>query len=301
MTKTPAVNAKNIPADELFFGHKACAGCGGSLAVRLALKVLGPRVFTVVPAGCMGAVGFTYPSMPFSVNALCSLFSSTGAVLSGIEAAGRKLGLKDYYVVGFAGDGGTADIGIQALSGAVDRNERIIYFCYDNEAYMNTGVQESGLTLLGARTTTSVRGAKRRNASKQKKNMFEIMAAHDICYAATASVGHPLDFMKKVAKAKEQKGTSYIHVMAPCPTGWGTSPDKTVEVAKKAVDCGLWYLAEYEGGEFTLNRNPKAFIPVSEYVAGQGRFKTMTEEDIHEVTRQRDAKWAKIRANWKVS
>ena len=291
------MNAKNIPDHELFFGHKACAGCGGSLAVRLALKVLGPRVFSVIPAGCMGAVGFTYPSMPFFVNALCSLFCSTGAVLSGIEAAGRKLGLKDYHVVGFAGDGGTADIGIQALSGAVDRNERIIYFCYDNEAYMNTGVQESSLTPLGTRTTTSVCGAKRRNASTQKKNMFEIMVAHDICYAATASVGYPQDFIKKVAKAKEQKGTSYIHVMAPCPTGWGFSPDKMVEVAKKAVDCGLWYLAEYEGGKFTLNRNPKNFKPISEYIGSQSRFRTMTEEDIHEVTSQREAKWAKMRAS----
>jgi len=301
MTKKPAITAKSIPDQELFFGHKACAGCGGSLAVRLALKVLGPRVFAAVPAGCMGAVGFIYPAMPFSVNALCSLFSSTAAVLSGIEAAARTLGLTDYHVVGFAGDGGTADIGIQALSGAVDRNERIIYFCYDNEAYMNTGVQESSLTPLGTRTTTSVRGAKRHNASKQKKNMFEIMAAHDICYAATASVGYPLDFMKKVAKAMEQRGTSYIHVMAPCPTGWGAPAEKTVEVAKKAVDCGLWYLAEYENGEFTLNRNPKKFSPVSEYFSSQSRFRTMTEEDLHEVTSMRDAKWAKIRASWKTA
>lgn len=301
MDSKPAMNAKTIPDHELFFGHKACAGCGGSLAVRLALKVIGPRVFTVVPAGCMGAVGFTYPVMPFFVNALCSLFPATGAVLSGIEAAGRKLGLKDYHVIGLAGDGGTADIGIQALSGAVDRNERVIYFCYDNEAYMNTGVQESGLTPLGARTTTSVCGAGRREPNKQKKNMFEIIAAHNIGYAATASVGYPLDFIKKVAKAKEQKGTSYIHVMAPCPTGWGMSTAKTVEVAKKAVDCGLWYLAEYENGEFTLNRDPKSFSPISEYVNGQGRFKTMTDEDIQALTREREAKWAKMRANWKTA
>ncbi len=299
MPKKSVANIKNVSEQELFFGHKACAGCGGSLALRLALKVIGPRVFTVVPAGCMGAVGFTYPVMPFFVNALCALFASTAAVLSGIEAAARKLGLKDYYVVGFAGDGGTADIGIQALSGAVDRNDRMIYFCYDNEAYMNTGVQESGLTPLGARTTTSVCGARHGRVSKQKKNMFEIMAAHNIGYAATASVGYPQDFIKKVARAKEHNGTSFIHVMAPCPTGWSMPAAKTVEVAKKAVDCGLWYLAEYENGEFRLNRNPKAFSPISEYVSGQGRFKTMTDADVQEMTRQRDEKWAKMRESWK--
>ncbi|MDR3074099.1 MAG: pyruvate synthase subunit beta, partial [Deltaproteobacteria bacterium] len=148
-TTTVSINAKTLPDDEFFFGHKACAGCGGSLAVRLALKVLGPRTFAVVPANCMSAVGFLYPVMPYRVNSMGAPFAATAAILSGMEAAGKALGLQDYTVVGFAGDGGTADIGLQALSGAIDRNDRIIYICYDNEAYMNTGVQESGLTPYG--------------------------------------------------------------------------------------------------------------------------------------------------------
>jgi len=298
MSNAVKMNVKMLPDDELFFGHKACAGCGGSLAVRLALKVIGRRCFSVIPANCMSAVGFLYPVMPYYVNALGASFPSTAAVLSGMEAAGKALGLDDYYVVGFAGDGGTADIGLQALSGAVDRDDRIIYICYDNEAYMNTGVQESGLTLKGTRTTTSVVGAKRHGANPTKKNMFDIIAAHNIGYAATASVGYPQDYIKKITKAKAHKGASYIHVIAPCPTGWATPTNKTVQLAKEYVDTGLWYLAEYENGEYTLNKNPKEFTSIKDYVAGQGRFKTMTDADIAELERQRDRTWEKIRAEW---
>lgn len=298
MSSAVKINAKTLPDDELFFGHKACAGCGGSLAVRLALKVIGRRAFAVIPANCMSAVGFLYPVMPYYVNALGASFPATGAILSGMEAAGKALGLEDYYVVGFAGDGGTADIGLQALSGAVDRNDRVIYICYDNEAYMNTGVQESGLTLIGTRTTTSVGGAKRHGVNPNKKNMFDIIAAHNIGYAATASVGYPRDYIKKIAKAKEHKGTSYIHVIAPCPTGWSTATGKTIELAKEYVDTGLWYLAEYENGEYTLNRNPKEFASIKDYVSKQGRFKTMTDADMAELERQRDRTWEKIRSEW---
>jgi pyruvate ferredoxin oxidoreductase beta subunit len=293
-----SITAKTLPDDEFFFGHKACAGCGGSLAVRLALKVIGQRAFTISPANCMSAVAFLYPMIPNFVNSLGAPFAATGAILSGMEAAGRAKGLKDFYVVGFAGDGGTADIGLQALSGAIDRNERIIYICYDNEAYMNTGVQESGLTPYGSRTTTSVDGAKKGKSNKTKKNMFEIIAAHNIGYAATASVGYPLDYIKKIAKAKAHKGTSYIHVIAPCPTGWSSETGKTIEIARDMVDSGLWHLAEYENGEFHLNKNPKEFSPVKECLSKQGRFKGMTESDVAEVERQRDAQWEKMRADW---
>ena len=136
------LNAKNITNEEYFYGHKACAGCGGSLAVRLAMKVLGPKTYTALPAGCMSAVGFIYPHMAFTINAMITPFASTAAVLSGMAAGTKALGLDDIKIVGFAGDGGTADIGIQALSGAIDRNDKIIYICYDNEAYMNTGIQK---------------------------------------------------------------------------------------------------------------------------------------------------------------
>jgi pyruvate ferredoxin oxidoreductase beta subunit len=174
-----------LDEEEYFFGHKGCGGCGGSLAVRIALKVLGENTFVVVPAGCMSAVGFVYPQLAFGVNALISPFASTGAMLSGVATGAKALGLKDVNVVGFAGDGGTADIGLQALSGAIDRDDNIIYICYDNEAYMNTGVQQSSLTQYGASTTTSPAGERIHGSTNVKKDMFDIVAAHKIKYAAT--------------------------------------------------------------------------------------------------------------------
>jgi pyruvate ferredoxin oxidoreductase beta subunit len=268
-----AVNARNLTNEEFFYGHKACAGCGGSVAVRLALKVLGPKTYTVIPANCMSSVGMLFPQMSYMGNAIISPFAATGAMLSGVAAGARATGVEDFNVVGFAGDGGTADIGLQALSGAIDRHDKVIYICYDNEAYMNTGVQQSGLTPYGAKTTTSPVGENIPGAIKSKKNMFEIVAAHDIEYAATASVGYPQDFLNKMQKAKQVKGTSYIHVMAPCPTGWEMPTEETIAAAKEAVDCGLWYLAEFENSKFTLNKNPKGFTSVKKYLLGQGRFR----------------------------
>jgi len=297
---TASINARNITEKEFFYGHKACAGCGGSLAVRLILKVLGERTFTVIPAGCMSAVGFIYPQMCFLNNAIISTFPGTASMLSGIAAAAKALGLKDYHVVGIAGDGGTADIGLQALSGAIDRRDKIIYICYDNEAYMNTGIQKSGLTPYGARTTTTPAGDNIPGTLTQKKNMFEIVAAHGIDYAATASVGYIQDFINKIQKASKVEGTSYIHVFAPCPTGWGIAEDSTIDIAKEVVDCGLWYLAEFEQGEFILNKNPKEFSPVEEYLKKQSRFKHLRSEDIDSIISSRDKKWERIRKSWKI-
>ena len=286
--------AESISREEYFYGHKACAGCGGSLAVRAALKVLGQNAVSVLPAGCMSAVGFNFPQLCFSNNSIISTFAGTASMLTGVEAGLRARGYKDFTAVGFAGDGGTADIGIQALSGAIDRNDNIIYICYDNEAYMNTGVQKSGLTPFGAKTTTTPAGANIRGNVRPKKNVFEIVAAHDIPYAATASVGYIYDFIQKVQKASQIKGTKFIHVIAPCPTGWGVAPDATVEIAKEVVDCGLWYLAEYENGEFRLNHKPKEFSDVGAYIRKQGRFKHLTDEDIRFITESRDKKWERI-------
>lgn len=292
------ITARNLTNEELFYGHKACGGCGESLAVRLAMKILGERTFASLPAGCMSAVSFIYPNMAFRTNAIITPFASTGAVAAGVAAGLQALGIKDTYSVGFAGDGGTADIGLQALSGAIDRGDQIIYFCNDNEAYMNTGIQKSGLTPFGTKTTTSPAGANLPGSTTMKKNMFEIVAAHDIAYAATASVGYLEDYMMKVEKAKSVKGTSYIHVLAPCPTGWGTTSEITISLAKEAVDCGLWYLAEYEDGEFKLNKNPKEFTPVENYVKQQGRFKHLKDAEIKQLEAARDKKWEKMRRNW---
>lgn len=293
-----SITAKNLPKEEFFYGHKACAGCGGSLAVRNTLKVLGKNAVAVLPAGCMSAVGFNFPQLCFSNNAIISTFAGTASMLTGVEAGLRAKGITDFTAVGFAGDGGTADIGIQALSGAIDRGDNILYICYDNEAYMNTGIQKSGLTPFGAKTTTTPAGQNIRGNIRPKKNMFEIAAAHGITYAATATVGYMTDFLNKVEKASKIQGTKYIHVIAPCPTGWGVPVSDTVDIAREIVDCGLWYLAEYENGEFTLNRDPKEFTDVSAYLKKQGRFRHLTDADIQLITESRDAKWRKIRSSW---
>jgi pyruvate ferredoxin oxidoreductase beta subunit len=294
----PRVNAKNISDKEFFYGHKACAGCGGSIAVRLALKVLGERTYAALPAGCMSAVGFIYPQMAFVNNALITTFPGAASMASGIAVGAKALGQKDYKTVVFAGDGGTADIGLQALSGMIDRNDDVLYICYDNEAYMNTGIQKSGLTPYGTKTTTTPAGKNLPGTITQKKNLFEIIAAHDIAYAATASIGYPLDFINKVNKAKHVKGASFIHVYASCPTGWGTPTETSVAIAKEAVDCGLFYMAEYSDGEFVLNKNPKKFTSAKDYLIKQGRFKHLIDDDIDLIIAQRDKKWERMRRQW---
>lgn len=294
-----SLNAKTLNEEEYFYGHKACAGCGGSLAVRMALKVLGERSIAVLPAGCMSAVGFNFPQLCFSNNAIISTFAGTASMLTGIEAGLRAQGITDFQAVGLAGDGGTADIGLQALSGAIDRNDDVIYICYDNEAYMNTGIQKSSLTPFGARTTTTPAGVNIRGNLRPKKNLFEIIAAHGIPYAATASIGYLNDFINKVEKASKIRGTKYIHVIAPCPTGWGIETDETVEVAKEVVDCGLWYLAEYENEEFRLTYRPKEFSDPEAYLRRQTRFRHLTDEDIDVIRRSRDKKWEHINKNFR--
>ena len=294
-----SLNARTLNEEEFFYGHKACAGCGGSLAVRIALKVLGERSIAVLPAGCMSAVGFNFPQLCFGNNAIISTFAGTASMLTGIEAGLRAKGETGYHAVGFAGDGGTADIGIQALSGAIDRNDDILYICYDNEAYMNTGIQKSSLTPFGARTTTTPAGKNIRGNLRPKKNMFEIVAAHGIPYAATASIGYLNDFIAKVEKASKIHGTKYIHIIAPCPTGWGIATDETVEVARQVVDCGLLYLAEYENGEFTLTHQPKQLSDPADYLKRQARFRHLTEEDIELIRQSRDLKWESIRKTYK--
>ena len=289
MTKISEMNN-----EELLYGHKACQGCGGAIVARLALKVLGERTFIALPASCMSSVTTIYPQMSFLINSMTVAFPSTAAVLSGMAAAVKAKGLEDVTVLGLAGDGGTADIGLQALSGAVERGDDFLYICYDNEAYMNTGIQRSGLTPYGAWTTTTPTehavGEK-----KFKKNLFEIMMAHRIPYCATASSSYPMDFMMKLEKAKNIRGPKFIHIQAPCPTGWGYSPDLTIDIGKLAVQTGLWYLAEYENGKVTLNTNPKTFKPVNEYFTKQKRFAHLTEENFLHITAHRDQEWAILR------
>jgi pyruvate ferredoxin oxidoreductase beta subunit len=284
---------KELPKEEyLLKGHAACAGCGAATSLRLLFKALGNRVFLIVPACCTTVIQGPYPYTAFGVPLQNILFESTAAAASGVVAALQQRKVKDVTVVGWAGDGGTADIGIQALSGAAERKTNFIYICYDNEAYGNTGMQRSGLTPYGAWTTTTPSGKKER-----KKDMPMIMAAHKIPYVATACASFPLDFVNKVRKARDTQGTKYIHLLAPCPTGWRYDTSKTIEMGRLAVQTGLFVLYEVENGKFKLNPPSDRLLdkskrkPVKEYFAGQGRFRSLTEEDIATIEKWADEDW----------
>ena len=291
------VTIKELPKEEyLLKGHAACAGCGPAISLRLLFKALGNKVVLVVPACCTTVIQGSYPYTSFEVPLQNILFESTAAAASGIVAALRQRKLEGITVVGWAGDGGTVDIGIQALSGAAERETDFIYICYDNEAYGNTGVQRSGATPYGAWTTTTPFGKKER-----KKDMPLIMAAHRIPYVATACPSYPIDFVNKLRKAKEIKGTKYIHILAPCPTGWRYDTSKTVELGRLAVQTGLWALFEIEYGKFKLNSPSDRLIdkakrkPIKEYLALQGRFRSLTDEGTEKIQKWVDEDWDKYR------
>jgi pyruvate ferredoxin oxidoreductase beta subunit len=291
------VTMKELPKEEyLLRGHAACAGCGPAASLRMLFKALGNKVFLVVPACCTTVIQGPYPFTSFGVPLQNILFESTGAAASGVVAALRQRKIDDVTVVGWAGDGGTADIGIQALSGAAERGTNFIYICYDNEAYGNTGMQRSGLTPYGAWTTTTPSGKRER-----KKDMPMIMAAHKIPYVATACTAFPLDFVNKVRKAKDIQGTKYIHLLAPCPTGWRFDTSKTIEMGRLAVQTGLFVLYEVENGKFKLNPPSERLAdkskrkPVKEYFAGQGRFRGLSEQDVAKIEKWADEDWAQYR------
>ncbi len=258
-------------------GHRACAGCGATIGVRLALKVLGENTVAISATGCLEVITTPYPETAWEIPWMHVAFENAAAVASGVEAALKSQGKTDTTVVVFGGDGGTADIGLQALSGAMERGHNLIYICYDNEAYMNTGIQRSGATPFGASTTTSPPGKESFGEDKPKKNMPMIMAAHGVPYVATASISYPEDFMKKVKKAAEVDGPAYIHLQQPCTTGWGYSPSKTIELGRLAVETGSWILYEIEDGEFKVTYRPIQRKLVNEYLDAQKRFKHLTD------------------------
>jgi pyruvate ferredoxin oxidoreductase beta subunit len=284
---------KELSKEEyLLKGHIACAGCGPAIGLRLLFKALGNKIILVVPACCSSVIPGPYPYTSLAVPVQNIIFEATGATASGVVAALRRKDVKDVTVVGWAGDGGTFDIGIQALSGAAERGTNFIYICYDNEAYGNTGVQRSGATPYGAWTTTTPTGKRER-----KKDMPFIMAAHRIPYIATACPSYPLDFVNKLRKAKGIEGTKFIHLLAPCPTGWRYDTSKTVEIGRLAVQTGLWVLFEIEYGKFKLNPPSDQLIekakrkPIKEYLSLQGRFRKLTEDDIEKKQKLIDEDW----------
>ena len=291
------VKLMEIPDEEFIYpGTRACAGCSMALIYRIALKALGPNTIITVPASCLTVLHGMQGFCTTKVSVLHTPFATTGASASGIVASLEDKGLADdVNVVAFAGDGGTVDIGIQSLSGAVERGTNFIYACYDNEAYMNTGVQRSGSTPLGAYSTTTPKGK-----IGYKKNMPKILEAHGIPYVATAISSYPLDLYEKFKNAMSIYGPKYIHILAPCPPGWGYNPKDSIEIGRLAVQTGFWPLYEVIEGKFVLSKDsskyldPKKRKPIIEYLNTQKRFKNISDEDIERHKSYIEDQWKQI-------
>ncbi len=289
-----ATRITDLPVDEyVLSGNRACAGCGIGIGLRAITKALEGKAVMTVPASCLTVLGGMYPSSSVELPWMNVVFPGTAAAATGLAAGLRATGRDDITVLAMAGDGGTSDIGIQGLSGAAERNADFIYVCYDNEAYMNTGTQRSGLTPLGARTTTTPKLGKTENP----KDLPRIMEAHGIPYVASTSVAFPADVYDKVVRARAIRGMRYIHMNTPCPSGWSFDPKDTVAIGKLAVDTGLVVLFEVEAGVFRLTGRSASLAksgkrkPVAEYIATQGRFRGMTAETVATVQAWVDERW----------
>jgi pyruvate ferredoxin oxidoreductase beta subunit len=295
------IDERPVPMDEYFVsGHRACIGCGEALAVRLACKALGSNVIIVMATGCMEVTSTQYPQTAWGVPWIHTLFENTASVASGIEAGLKVLNRKgrrqdkDVKVIGMAGDGGTSDIGLQALSGAFERGHDLLYICFDNEAYQNTGNQRSSATPLGAATTTSPVGRESIGQYTWKKNLPAIAAAHNIPYVATACPSYPFDLMDKVAKGKAADGPAFVHILSVCPTGWRCSPELTINIGRLAVETGMFPLYEIIDGEYKLSVKPPELKPIKEYFSLQGRFRHLSEDNVQEIQERISRDYAKL-------
>ncbi|WP_034847838.1 thiamine pyrophosphate-dependent enzyme, partial [Ruminiclostridium josui] len=255
-------------------GVSTCAGCGLEIAIRCVLGVLGEKTIIVIPPGCAALFSGYGNSTALKIPGFQGNLENTAAYAAGIRAGLDIRGKEDITVLGFAGDGATVDIGLQSLSGMLERRERVLYICYDNEAYMNTGMQGSGSSPYSAWTTTTPGGK-----LTPKKDMLKIVEAHNIPYVASASIGYLNDLKKKVKTAKDVNGPAYIHIHTPCPTGWGFDASMTVEVARKAVETGLWTLYEIIEGQKKINIQISENINTLKYLKLQKRFKKVIKED----------------------
>jgi pyruvate ferredoxin oxidoreductase beta subunit len=249
-------------------GHRACGGCGQALAARLVADASGENTIACVATGCLEVFSSPYPDPSWRIPFLHSLFENAAAVASGVEAAYKSLKKGPVNIIAQGGDGSTADIGFQCISGMFERGHNVLYVCYDNEAYMNTGVQRSSFTPYGARTSTTPMGNKTR-----KKNMPLLAADHGIPYVATATVDDFRDLQRKVKTALSIQGPKYIHILAPCPLGWGHHGELTVKICRLAKDTGLFPVYEIVNGKVTNVSKIRAKLPVEEYLKVQGRFK----------------------------
>lgn len=284
----------SLPKQELMEpGNTACHGCGATMSMRYVLKALGKDTVVSVPASCWAVIPGAMPNRTLDVPMVYTPFAATGASISGLREALDLQGKEDYNVVGFAGDGGTSDIGLQSLSGAMERGHNVFYIMYDNEAYMNTGVQRSGSTPYGAQTTTTPIG-KDRNFKKQKKKVVaDLMLAQKVPYVATATVAYPEDLIRKVSNARKIHGPKFIQILSPCPTGWYYSPEKTVEVSRLAVQSRIFPLYEFMDGKFKLTKPTKP-VSVRKYLEIQNRFSHLNDSEIEEIQAGTDERWAEL-------
>ena len=295
---------KDLPVEEYYIpGSAACPGCPATMAMRIVFKALGKNMIMVVPACCTAVIESLHPNTSFDIPTMNIAFEAAAAGASGVEAALRKQGKIDTTVVAWAGDGGTYDIGIQALSGALERQTNFIYICYNNQIYSNTGIQRSGATPYAAWTTTTVGGKK-----EFRKEMGEIVLAHHIPYAAQTCISYPEDLFNKVKKAKGIKGPKYIEILAPCPPGWRFGMERTVEMGILAVETGAWALYEFENEKMTFNGRSKLILekkieikPVEEWIKYQGRFRHLfapekDEKRIKEIQDNIDQTWERYRS-----
>ena len=298
---------KTLEKKERFVGgHRLCAGCGAGIAVRGVLRALREEDRAVVgnATGCLEVSSFLYPYTAYEDSYIHTAFESAGASLSGVEAAYNALKRKgkvqgEVKFITFGGDGGTYDIGFQSLSGAMERGHDMVYVCYDNEAYMNTGIQRSSSTPHFADTTTTPQGTVIPGKMQQKKNLTKIMVAHGIPYVAqTTFIGNFKDITEKAHKAIYTPGAAFLNVMAPCPRGWRYPSEKLMEVTKMAVETCVWPLYEVVEGKYILSYKPKNKLPVEEYLKMQGRFAHMfkpgNEWMIEEVQKEVDKNWEEL-------
>lgn len=273
-------------------GHRLCAGCGAAVVGKLVTKALGPDIVVANATGCLEVATTIYPYSAWKSPFIHNAFENVAATISGVEAAYNSLKKqgkikKDIKFVAFGGDGGTYDIGLQSLSGALERGHDFVYILYDNEAYMNTGIQRSSSTPFGASTTTTPSGTVIPGKIKNKKQITEIIAAHKIPYVAQASPSHYMDLVKKIEKAKSIKGPTFINIISPCVLGWKYPADKTIEMARLAVESNVWPLYEVIDGEkWILNNDPKKAIPVTDYLKEQGRFKHLFKKENKEMLKK---------------
>ncbi len=292
-------------------GHRLCPGCGAPITVKFVLMIakhLGYEPIVGLATGCLEVSTTVFPYTAWSVPYIHNAFENVAATMSGVETAYRALKAKGripegkrYAFIAFAGDGGTYDIGLQALSGMLERGHKVLYVLYDNEGYMNTGNQRSGATPPGSDTTTAPVGKKLPGKIQLKKNIVEIVAAHENVYAATAALSEPLDFFAKVEKALNFEGPSFLAVFSPCVRFWRVNDDQTVEISKLAVETKYWPLYEVERGVYRVTRKPRQFRPVEEFVKAQGRFRRLLErpdakEIVQELQEYVDRRWERLLA-----